>query len=71
MLCSCDVAGQVISGYRVQQGRYEMIGKGNPQWPEVYECVKLARVASFNFDCLSCHITLHIEYPFNVIKIIC
>jgi len=38
----------VISGYRVQQGRYEMIGKGNPQWPQVYECVKLARVASFN-----------------------
>nr|CAB3264641.1 peptidyl-glycine alpha-amidating monooxygenase A [Phallusia mammillata] len=28
--------GTVISGYRVRNGRYKMIGKGNPQWPHAF-----------------------------------
>ncbi|KAH3839323.1 hypothetical protein DPMN_112751 [Dreissena polymorpha] len=28
--------GKVISGYKVHNGVYEMIGKGNPQWPQAF-----------------------------------
>ena len=68
MLCSCDVAGQVISGYRVQQGHYEMIGKGNPQWPQVYVWVKLASVASFNVGQPG-HLKLGTRFTLNVMLV--
>ncbi|WAR00149.1 AMDB-like protein [Mya arenaria] len=32
--------GRVISGYRVNSGEYDLIGKGNPQWPQAFYPVK-------------------------------
>jgi len=29
-------SGTIITGYRLRNGVYEMIGKGNPQWPHAF-----------------------------------